>query len=270
MNLDKSSSYEGKLEFYMRIFNGALNAYHYPKDPEKVNFNVISGNIFKKFESSSYKEDVIKKLKDRLPKKQSSKIMEIMEPSILFDCDFFDKQICKLLSAKKSQINIKSLKLIGRNGYKSTYQIDAEICSEAISAIKGDFSLERLYFAFVGASAEEKELILEYLNSLRFDSIKNINYKQLINSNDKETLDILGLTNEFEKRSKDVLDEASKNSVIISMFNMDNPLFEIETPINNGYVDEMKIKKQEKKKNRKQEIKKVAENISKWFEDIDE
>ena len=101
------------------------------------------------------------------------------------------------------------------------------------------------------------------MNLLKFKKIKSINYKRLKTPVNTQALDTIELTDEFEKKREVVLKEASKNACIIGMFNIDNPLLELETPTNNGYVDDMEAKK-------KQQFHKKISNFSKIFDDIDE
>lgn len=55
----------------------------------------------------------------------------------------------------------------------------------------------------------------------------------------EEELKLLNLNETYKGRFENVLIEATRNSSIIGLFNIDNPLLEIPTPVSNVYTDDV-------------------------------
>lgn len=257
---------------FVCLFNEGVPNTIEPKEEEPISFNVINGEYIVSYKSTNSEKQMRTLALDKISRTQITKQMRIIEPAgILYDYDFCVKNICSIFKSDKDRIQLKQMNLINRAGNVSTYSITADVYPEIYSVLKEPFSLEKLYYAFVGATVEEKKIIVDYLNSLkfiRFDSISYINARK--NSNQEE-LKLLSLDEMYKEKLKKVLDEATRNSNIIGLFNLDNPLLEIVTPVRNEYTDDvMSYKKLSEEKDAKQ-LQKKLDNFSKYLEDdIDE
>lgn len=228
-----------KLESFIFNFNKDVSNIVMPREEEPVSFNIIDGDYIGTYMSTNSEKQTRALVLDKISHMQVTKKMKIIEPDMLYDYDFFSKNICSIFKTDNSRIKLKKIELINREKNTSTYCITADVYPELYSILNKPFSLENLYYAFVGADAEDKKIIVDYLNSLKFIRVNNINYhnaKKIVN---EEELKLLNLNETYKGRFENVLIEATRNSSIIGLFNIDNPLLEIPTPVSNAYTDDV-------------------------------
>ena len=150
--------------------------------------------------------------------------------------------------AKQDSMYMNSIQLYKRKGNISTYMVEAIVYPDAIRAIKCDFSLENLYFAYAAASEEDKRIIIDYIKALNFKKTKTINYKRIKDNISNEYIEFMEMANSTGKKAIEVLDAATKNITLLRMFNMDGAFTEVNDDFNfiitgNSYVDD-KVKKE--------------------------
>lgn len=247
-----------KFNNFMFIFNYGTSIITEPRKEEPLSFNIINGDFIKTYESTVSEKKMRELALNKISHMQVSKQMKIIEPEELFDYNFFKNNILSTFGVDEDRIFLRKINLISRDNNISTYSITADIYPELYSVLKKSFSLESLYYAFVGSSDEEKKMIVDYLNSLKFTCTNKINYykaRKLIN---KEELKLLNLDEMYSNRLKEVLDEATRNAHIIGLFNIDNPLLEIPTPVGNTYTDVLMSYKKQEEKDSEYWIKKIC------------
>lgn len=259
-----------KFDNFMYLFNYGVPDIMEPREEEPVSFNIVDGDFVRTYKSSVSEEKIRKLILDKIPHMQISKQMNIIEPDIMYDFDFFQNNILSTFKAEEGRIFLKEINLINREKNVSTYSITADVYPEIYSILKKSFSLENLYYAFVGATDEEKKIILDYLNSLKFILTNNINYNKAIKLTNEEELKFLNLDEMYNKKLKEVLDKATRNSHIIELFNIDNPFFEIALPVGNSYTDDLMLNKKLAEEKEARQLRKKYKNLSEWLnEDID-
>lgn len=247
-----------KLENFIFVFNNGAPNIVMPREEEPVSFNIINGDYIETYKSTNSEKQTRRLALDKISHMQVSKKMKIIEPDILYDYNFFKNNICSSFGVDESKIKLKKIELINREKNISTYSITADIYPELYSILNKSFSLENLYYAFVGADEEEKKIIVDYLNSLKFIRVNSINYYNAKKIANKKELKLLNLDKTYEERLESTLIEATRNAHIIGLFNIDNPLLEIPTPIGNIYTDKEQQKRKEKEKNSTYWIKNVC------------
>lgn len=249
---------KNKFDSFMFLFNYGVPDIMEPREEEPLSYNIINGDFIKTYKSSVSEKKMRGLALDKISNMQVSKQMKIVEPEELFDYNFFLNNILSTFGVDEDRIFLKEINLISRDNNISTYSITADIYPELYSVLKKPFSLENLYYAFVGSTDEEKKIIVDYLNSLKFACTSNINYykaKKLVN---KEELKFLNLDEMYSNKLKEVLDEATRNANIIKLFNIDNPLLEIPTPVGNTYTDVLISNKRQEEKNSEYWIRRIC------------
>lgn len=241
-----------------------------PRAEKLITFNIISGDHIKIYISSNSEEEMRSLALDKVPHMLATKEMIICEPYPLYDSDFLKNNICKIFGEDKSNIVLKDIKLIKREKDISTYSITADVYSEIYSVLKRPFSLESLYYVFVGSDEKGKKTIVDYLNSLKFTCTNNINYYKAKKLAREEELKLLNLNETYEERLEDTLIEATRNANIIKLFNIDNPLLEIPTPVGNAYTDDLISFNKLAEENKGRQLQKELDNFSLWLGDIDD
>lgn len=259
-----------KFDKFMYSFNYDVPNITEPRKEEPLSFNIMIGDFIKVYKSSESEKKMRELALDKISHMQVSRQMKIIEPEELFDYNFLKNNILSIFGVDEDRIFLKDINLISRDNNISTYSITADIYPELYSVLKKPFSLENLYYAFAGATDEEKKMIVDYLNSLKFTCTNNINYYKARKLVNEEELKFLNLDKMYSNKLKEVLDEATRNANIIKLFNIDNPLLEIPTPVGNTYTDVlMSCKKLTEEKEAKQ-LQKKLDNFSKWLGDIED
>lgn len=259
-----------KFDNFMYLFNYGVQSIMEPREEEPVLFNIIDGNFIKTYQSTVSERKMCELILDKISYTQITKEMKIIEPDIIYDYNFFNNNILNTFKMNEERIFLKEINLINREKDISTYSITANLYPEIYSILKKSFSLEDLYYAFIGATDEEKKIIIDYLNSLKFTLSNKTDYNKAKKLVSKKELKFLNLDETYNTKLKEVLDEATRNSHIIRLFNIDNSLFEIPLPVNNAYTDDLMLQKKIAEEKEARYLKKTYKNLSEWFnEDID-
>ena len=222
----------------MHVFNyGVLNT-TLPKEEVPISFNIIDRDHIRIFRSTNSKKQMQKLALSKISHMQITKKVKIIEPYALFDYNFLKNNMLSTFGVTEDRIFLKDISL-NRDEDVSIYSITADVYPKIYSTLKQPFSLENLYYAFVKATKEEKKIIVDYFNSLKFKWIDNIDYNKARKLANKKELKFLNIDEIYNNNLKEVLDEAARNSYIIELFNTDNPLLEIPIPSTNFYVDDL-------------------------------
>lgn len=261
---------EYKFDSFMHVFNyGVLNT-TLPKEEVPISFNVIDRDHIRIYRSTNSKKQMQKLVLDKISHMQVTKKVKIIEPYALFDYNFLKNNILSTFGVTEDRIFLKDISL-NRDENISIYSITADVYPEIYSTLKQPFSLENLYYAFAGATLDEKKIIVDYFNSLKFKWIDNIDYNKARKLANEKELKFLNLDEIYNNKLKEVLDEAARNSYIIELFNADNPLLEIPIPSTNFYVDDLMSHKKLVKEKENQQLQKKRKNLLKHIkEDIDD
>ncbi len=254
---------------FMYLFNYGVPNTLYPKEEEPLYFNIIDRNHIRIYKSTNSKKQMQKLALDKIPHTQVSKEIKIIEHDVLFDYNLLKNSILSTFGVTEDRILLKDMSL-NREENVSTYSITADVYPKIYSVLKGSFSLENLYYAFVGATDEEKKIIVDYFNSLKFKWINDIDYNKARKLANEKELKFLKLDEIYNNKLKEVLDEALRNSYIIELFKTDNPFFEITTPSTDFYVDDLMSNIKIAEEKRKQNLKKMQKIFNFNKQDIDD
>lgn len=204
----------------------------YPKKEQKESFEILNGDQIETYSSTNNKSSVLKLIKSSITPEEVECEFDVIEPQIIHDYNLVSDCIVSKLNVEKEQIEIAEVKVLKRDGKKTTYTVRALIYPRLLTVLNNKFSLNDLYLEYLRLNDVEKSIIKNFIQQLIFVKKSSFDVK-IIDDKRVEQLKQIGV--KFDMVTDKVKD-ANKNTCLIQMFNLNDDIFDIDIKQTN-YVD---------------------------------
>lgn len=249
-----------KCSNFVYVFNqGDAIGKIYPKKEQKESFKILNGDQIETYSSTNNKSSVLKLIKSNITPEEVECEFDVIEPQIIHDYNLVSDCIVSKLNVEKSQIEIAEVKVLKREGKKTTYTVRALIYPRLLTVLNNKFSLNDLYLEYLRSNDQEKSIIRNFIQQLIFVKKSCVDVK-IIDDKKIEQLKEIGV--KFDMVT-DKVKNAHKNACLIQMFNLNDDIFDIDVKQTN-YVDKDLEEEKQYNNGRKNGLKRKSKDFRRY------